>query len=927
MSTTIASAKVRITADLTGLREDVRANVDEATAAASTSVNIGADTHAALEKIGYVEIKLDELDHRRVSATVDVDTSSISRASAGLGGLATTVVALGPSLIPVLGAVTAGGVGAAASLGSVALGVGVVALAAKDLKIEISTELSPVLADLRQEAVDGIMPGFKVLLTDLKPLIPPVEHLVADLAVTVGHLAAQAGKDLDSGGAAQFIRFLDKEAGPTLTTTVHVIENVVAGIAGLAEGSGPLVHDVGRGVLELSREFRDFGEGSGSSSGFHSFIDYVETEGPKVARTVGDIAGAAGHLIIALSPLGDLSLTGLDDLAKDIDRIPVHDLTLTAEGVAALVVGLKGMSVAKGAAAGLVEFAAPLGLAAPEALAVTVAVGGLSAALVEGYRKSAPFRTEVNALGRDLKGDLLPAFRATEQFVSSDLAPVLEGVGREALAGLTVAIHDVDGALRSNRPQLVQLGHAARDVGRIFVHDVLPVLGPAVKETLETTGREIEITIDVIGDLVTAIDDVVHVGKEIGHGLETGFHKAEDVVQTGVHDIKAGFSAFIDDAPTLLEHAGEEVVVGLGQGILDGIHKYLTGPVEKLGGFISSHLPGSPVKQGPLMVLNDGYAGKQIAKMVADGIEAGTPVTAAAAKALAKQIDAAMASASQYVTTTFADDLAGTPKQIRHGASELEYQLAGDDRRGLLSTSRRRTLDTEIGISARALVRLSGASDKVTSELGHATNALSNLRSEAASVRSSAAAGFTSLGDPSQFGAVTSGAGLLQVLGRQVNVGAGYAASLATLRHDHLNKQVYDQLVTDGPQDAGQAALLASLTPAQLAQFDKDEKALQQQGKTVGTASANYLFGKAIAEEKKTVDELRAERHQLHEDQTRLIHLVERLLTQQIRGSHRDSEALRKEVRRVGGDTGKALNSVARASRQKRRATVAGART
>jgi TP901 family phage tail tape measure protein len=82
--------------------------------------------------------------------------------------------------------------------------------------------------------------------------------------------------------------------------------------------------------------------------------------------------------------------------------------------------------------------------------------------------------------------------------------------------------------------------------------------------------------------------------------------------------------SFFSGAGTWLADAGRKIVQGLIDGIMGMIGK-LDAAVKKLTGIITSHLPGSPVKTGPLKILNRGYAGKQITRMIADGMEAGLP--------------------------------------------------------------------------------------------------------------------------------------------------------------------------------------------------------------------------------------------------------------------------------------------------------------
>lgn len=78
----------------------------------------------------------------------------------------------------------------------------------------------------------------------------------------------------------------------------------------------------------------------------------------------------------------------------------------------------------------------------------------------------------------------------------------------------------------------------------------------------------------------------------------------------------------LGDVGRFLYEAGKKII----QGLIDGI-KAMAGKLGDAAGAVigkvSDWIPGSPVKKGPLRVLNKGYAGEQIVKMLLDGMESG----------------------------------------------------------------------------------------------------------------------------------------------------------------------------------------------------------------------------------------------------------------------------------------------------------------
>lgn len=96
----------------------------------------------------------------------------------------------------------------------------------------------------------------------------------------------------------------------------------------------------------------------------------------------------------------------------------------------------------------------------------------------------------------------------------------------------------------------------------------------------------------------------------------------------------------IGNLGSLLYSKGADVIQGLINGImskLGAIGDAMGKVASKIGGF----LPGSPVKEGPLRVLNRGYAGGQITRMIAGGITRQQSQAVAAATKLAAAVSKA----------------------------------------------------------------------------------------------------------------------------------------------------------------------------------------------------------------------------------------------------------------------------------------------
>lgn len=153
------------------------------------------------------------------------------------------------------------------------------------------------------------------------------------------------------------------------------------------------------------------------------------------------------------------------------------------------------------------------------------------------------------------------------------------------------------------------------------------------------------LTANPIGLVVVAIAALIAILVVVYKHSET-FRKAIsrlwEAIKTGVTEA-IGFitdfgSTIVDtfaDAGTWLVDAGKALI----QGLIDGIGDML-GPVgDAIGavvGFIGDHLPGSPIKRGPLKSWNNGGAGKRLVGFLADGLANTSPVESAMDKLSSK---------------------------------------------------------------------------------------------------------------------------------------------------------------------------------------------------------------------------------------------------------------------------------------------------
>lgn len=204
-------------------------------------------------------------------------------------------------------------------------------------------DLEPAFNRLKSVAAAGLLPGVERGLKAMAPLFQPLITFVGDLAGTMGHLFAQAGKALTAPFWTKFFDYVSGSAGKILTQLAHSLENVGKGFAGLIEAFAPVTSRIGQGIVGLTKSFADFGASAGKKdSPFQSFLTYIKQNGPQVAALFGHLAEVIGKLLVGFAPLGAVLLRATDAIATLLSTLSPTALMAIAAAIAAVVFVLVG---------------------------------------------------------------------------------------------------------------------------------------------------------------------------------------------------------------------------------------------------------------------------------------------------------------------------------------------------------------------------------------------------------------------------------------------------------------------------------------------------------------------------------------------------------------------------------------------------------
>ncbi|GAA4853305.1 hypothetical protein GCM10023221_36560 [Luteimicrobium xylanilyticum] len=438
------NADVRL---MVGNAEAFRTEIQRLTSGRTTTVNVDADTAEA-------NAQIDEAAHNRdATINVDADTgaaeakmAALSSTSRGPGGLLTSVLALGPALIPVAGATAGLAAALTAPLAAATVGGGLFAIFAKDsidrikkttdeigkvqkkldtaeagpktdankakIKeyraeidalnasltgatgafVEEKSAFSAAVGKFEKQNDKAILGPLTLGMKILEGVLPKLKPLITAMGAGLTAMFTAIGKGLKSDGFGHFISVLASIAGPLFAALGPVIVNIGKGFASLVEAVVPLTgRGLTQGLIRVSQGFANIGQ----SKGFTSFLGYIKTEGPKVWQLVKQLAGAVVNLVKGLLPLAGPALGAITVFATILKSLDPGVITAITSGILGVVAAMKTWRLVQ-LALNLAMNANPIGL-------VITAIGLLVAGLVYAYQHSETFRKIVQAAFRLVK--------------------------------------------------------------------------------------------------------------------------------------------------------------------------------------------------------------------------------------------------------------------------------------------------------------------------------------------------------------------------------------------------------------------------------------------------------------------------------------------------------------------------------------------
>lgn len=165
-----------------------------------------------------------------------------------------------------------------------------------------------------------VMKDFTAGLKDLQSILKAAEPAIQGATKAVGKLMDYLGKQLKTKDTKAFFKWLGQSAGPAIETFGKAFINVMQGVMNLMVGFDPLSKNMESGILSMSKSFEKWTSKVKKSKGLQNFIKYVETNGPKLLKIIGNIGGLLIGAFSAFAPTASDMLDGLVKLTGQFKK-------------------------------------------------------------------------------------------------------------------------------------------------------------------------------------------------------------------------------------------------------------------------------------------------------------------------------------------------------------------------------------------------------------------------------------------------------------------------------------------------------------------------------------------------------------------------------------------------------------------------------
>lgn len=151
-------------------------------------------------------------------------------------------------------------------------------------------------------ATQSFVNGSAALFNKLSPLYGWVARGFADMAKSFDDWANSVEGSKAINGFIEYTK-------ANLPIVGNIFGNIFKGIISLFQAFSGHSHNVLLGIQDVTKGFAEWSEGLKKSDGFQQFVQYLETNGPKVWSLIKNITGTLWGLVKGMAPIGAVVLS------------------------------------------------------------------------------------------------------------------------------------------------------------------------------------------------------------------------------------------------------------------------------------------------------------------------------------------------------------------------------------------------------------------------------------------------------------------------------------------------------------------------------------------------------------------------------------------------------------------------------------------
>ena len=487
-----------------------------------------------------------------------------------------------------------------------------------------------------------------------------------------------------------------------------------------------------------------------------------------------------------------------------------------------------------------------------------------------------------------LRAEVSTAWNAIKAVISAVVGAISATV-RAVLTVLQIVWAGVWSAMRAAASTAMSAVRAVVSAGMSAVRAVVSAVTGAISAVWRsfwgsTLGGAVRSGVAAVLGAVRAVAGIVGVAASAAAGFARAIGSGIAGAVTSVARTVGSMISAVAGAAGRFYNAGTEIIASLIRGItsrIEGMVSAVSGAVDR----VKRLLPGSPVKDGPLRVLNNGYAGGQIAKMIADGIQGRAPLVRSAAQQVANLINSTLGQrlGSKNMAALAGQSLGGFITRLKQAVpatatalNAVLKRLTPKAEKTTIGGSRLSANSKKLLAAAQAEVtiyqKIKGSRDAVVRALAAANEKLKAVQEQYAGIVSSVTENI--LTGASIVGRASADTAI-QALTTRLQQAKQFTADIANLAKRGLRKDLLEQLIQGGVDQAGAtASALTNATAAQLAQINSLQGQLVTAAGTAAKQSADLLYGAGVRAAQGLVNGLKAREAELTGQMQRIANLM-----------------------------------------------------